>query len=228
MTAPRPPAAALDAHAAEGELEAGRDSVPVFQRFMERIGAFWTLGVLAVLIVAFGIAAPTLYTKAAWLATSSFAVEYLILAIGQTYVIVTSGIDLADGATLGFSAMAGSLLMENLLASHVSGGLASFVGILLMLATGAGIGLVNGLIITRVKLPPFIVTLGTLTAVTGATDLLNNGTEITNLPGFITTLGTANVLSGWLPVPVLIALALAVLFGLGLSRTRFGMRTYAI
>ncbi|MDA8290598.1 MAG: ABC transporter permease [Actinomycetota bacterium] len=228
MSAPAPRVAALDAQATEAELEAADDAVPLFQRFMERIGALWTLGVLAVLVVAFGIAAPTLYTKAAWLATSSFAVEYLILAVGQTYVIVTSGIDLADGATLGFSAMAGSLLMANLLGSHVAGGLASFLGILLMLATGTGIGLVNGLIITRVRLPPFIVTLGTLTAVTGATDLLNNGTEITNLPGFITTLGTTSVLSGWLPVPVLIALALAVVFGLGLSRTRFGMRTYAI
>lgn len=204
------------------------DRVPWFQRFMERIGALWTLGVLAVLVVAFGTAAPTLYTKAAWLATSSFAVEYLILAIGQTFVIVTAGIDLADGATLGFSAMAGALLMENLVGAHVAGGLTAVAGVLLMLASGAGIGLLNGLIITKMKLPPFIVTLGTLTAVTGATDLLNNGTEITTLPGFITSLGTKSVLSGWLPVPVLIALALAALFGLVLSRTRFGLRTYAI
>ena len=202
--------------------------IPWFQRFMERIGALWTLGVLVVLIVAFGAVAPTLYTKAAWLATASFAVEYLILAIGQTFVIVTAGIDLADGATLGFSAMAGSLLMANMLGSHDSGGLTVAAGILLMLATGAGIGLLNGLIITKMKLPPFIVTLGTLTAVTGATDLLNNGTEITNLPGFITTLGTASVISGWLPVPVLVALALAFVFGLVLTRTRFGLRTYAI
>lgn len=204
------------------------DAVPWFQRFMERIGALWTLGVLAVLVLAFGAVAPTLYTKAAWLATSSFAVEYLILAIGQTFVIITAGIDLADGATLGFSAMAGSLLMENLLGQHVAGGLTATVGILVMLGTGAGVGLVNGLIITKMKLPPFIVTLGTLTAITGATDLLNNGTEITNLPNFVTTLGTTSVLSGWLPVPVLIALGLAVVFSLVLSRTRFGLRTYAI
>lgn len=206
----------------------GADGVPWFQRFMERIGALWTLGVLAVLIIAFGAVAPTLYTKAAWLATSSFAVEYLILAIGQTFVIVTAGIDLADGATLGFSAMAGSLLMENLIGSHTSGGLTAVSGVLLMLATGAGIGIFNGVVITKMKLPPFIVTLGTLTAITGATDLLNNGTEITTLPGFVTSLGANSVLSGWLPIPVLIALALAVIFSLVLSRTRFGLRTYAI
>jgi ribose transport system permease protein len=212
----------------EAPLEDEKNYVPWFQRFMERIGALWTLGVLALLIVAFGIAAPDLYTKAAWLATSSFAVEYLILAIGQTFVIVTAGIDLADGATLGFTGMAGSLLMSSLIGQHVSGGLTTVAGIALMLATGAGIGVFNGLIITKMKLPPFIVTLGTLTAITGATDLLNNGTEITSLPNSIPALGSDSVLSGWLPWPVLIALALAVGFSLLLTRTRFGMRTYAI
>jgi ribose transport system permease protein len=203
-------------------------AVPWFQRFMERIGAFWTLGVLILLIIAFGVVAPSLYTKAAWLATSEFAVEYLVLAIGQTFVIITAGIDLADGATLGFSAMAGSLAMQNLIGQNFPSGLTVVTGIALMLATGAGIGLLNGLIITKMKLPPFIVTLGTLTAVTGATDLLNNGTEITTLPNWVTNLGSASVLSGWLPVPVLIALALALIFGLLLARTRFGLRTYAI
>lgn len=213
---------------AEPAIPEEKDYIPWFQRFMERIGPLWTLGVLIVLIVAFGIAAPTLYTKAAWLSTSGYAVEYLVLAIGQTFVIVTAGIDLSDGAALGFSAMAGSILMQNLLASHTSGGLAALAGVALILAAGAGIGFVNGLIVTRVKLPPFIVTLGTLTAITGATDLLNNATEVTNLPAFVTNLGTASVFSGWLPIPVLIALALAVVFGLLLSRTRFGLRTYAI
>ena len=86
-----------------------RDAVPAFQRFMERIGNFWTLGVLLLLIVIFGIAAPSLFTKAAWLSTSSYAVEYLILAVGQTFVIITAGIDLSDGAILGFAGMAGAL-----------------------------------------------------------------------------------------------------------------------
>jgi ribose transport system permease protein len=208
--------------------EAPQDAVPAFQRFMERIGAFWTLGVLILLIVIFGIAAPSLYTKAAWLSTSSYAVEYLILAVGQTFVIVTAGIDLSDGATLGFAGMAGALLMEHMLNSHSSSTLTSVAGIAAMLASGIVIGVGNGLLITRIKLPPFIVTLGTLTAVTGFTNLLNNGTEITTLPSFISNLGTASIFSGWLPIPVLVALVVAVVFGLILARTRFGLRTYAI
>jgi ribose transport system permease protein len=204
------------------------DSVPGFQRFMERIGPLWTLGVLALLIAIFGILSPDLFTKAAWLSTSSYAVEYLILAVGQTFVIITAGIDLADGATLGFSAMAGSVLMDNLLTSHTSTGLTTIAGVAVMLGVGAAIGLFNGLIITRLKLPPFIVTLGTLTAITGATDLLNNGGEVTNLPPWVVNLGTDSVLGGWLPIPVLVALVIAIIFGLILARTRFGVRTYAI
>jgi ribose transport system permease protein len=179
-------------------------------------------------ILVFGIAAPTLFSKAAWLSTSNYAVEYLILAVGQTFVIITAGIDLSDGAALGFSGMAGALVMEHLVNANSSSAVTVILGILVMLAAGAAIGMLNGLLITRIKLPPFIVTLGTLTAITGATSLLNNGTEITTLPSWISSLGTASILSGWLPIPVLIALAVAVVFGLVLARTRFGMRTYAI
>jgi ribose transport system permease protein len=204
------------------------DAVPVFQRFMEKIGPLWTLGVLVLMILIFGAVAPTLFSKAAWLSTSSFAVEYLILAVGQTFVIITGGIDLADGAVLGFSGMAGALLMEHMLNNHVAGGLATWVGVIVMIAVGGVIGVINGVIITRVKLPPFIVTLGTLTAITGATDLLNNGTEITTLPNGVVNLGTDRILDGWLPIPVVIALLVALVFGLLLARTRFGVRTYAI
>jgi ribose transport system permease protein len=204
------------------------DTSPPFQRFMESIGQFWTFGVLLVLILIFGIAAPTLFTKQAWLSTSEFAVEYLILAVGQTFVIITAGIDLSDGATLGFSGMAGALLMEHMMGNGTGGTATVVLGIAAMLAAGGAIGVLNGLLITRVKLPPFIVTLGTLTAITGGTDLLNNGTEITNIPSFVGSLGSASIFDGWLPIPVLVALGVAVVFGLILSRTRFGLRTYAI
>ncbi len=202
--------------------------VSAFQQFMERIGAFWTFGVLILMVVIFGFVAPEIYTKAAWLATAGYGVEYLILAVGQTFVILTGGIDLADGATLGFSAMAGSLVMSNLLNHHSSGTEAMTLGIIVMLVMGTFIGFVNGVIITKMKIPPFIVTLGMLTAITGGTDLLNNGAEVTNLPGAMSTLGTVTIFSGWVPIPVLIALIVALVGGVVLIRTRFGMRTYSV
>jgi ribose transport system permease protein len=220
-----PPAVAETEPAGAGEPQ---DTVPLFQRFMERIGPFWTLGVLVLLIVAFGIEAPSLYTKQAWLSTSNYAVEYLILAIGETFVIITAGIDLSVGAMLGFSAMAGALLAQHMLGAHDASTLTTIVSILVMLGAGTALGLINGLLITRINLPPFIVTLGTLTGITGGTDLLNGGNEIATLPSPINALGTDSILNGWLPLPVLISIVLAIVFGLILARTRFGLRTYAI
>jgi ribose transport system permease protein len=225
-TGPTTPIAAAEPGASPQPTD--EDVVPFFQRFMERIGPFWTLGVLILLIIVFGILAPSLYSKQAWLSTSNYAVEYLILAIGETFVIITAGIDLSVGATLGFSAMLGSQLMEHMLGAHDGSAMVAILGVAVMLASGVAVGVLNGVLITRIKLPPFIVTLGTLTAITGATDLLNNATEITTLPPFVTALGSDSVLNGWLPLPVLISLVIAVVFGLILARTRFGLRTYAI
>jgi ribose transport system permease protein len=204
------------------------ETVPFFQRFMERVGPFWTLGVLIILILVFGFIKSSLYSKAAWQSTSSYAVEYLILAVGETFVIMTSGIDLSVGATLGFSGMLGADLMQHMIGAHDGSTEVAILGVAAILASGAAIGLLNGLLITRLKLPPFIVTLGTLTAITGATDLLTNATEITTLPNFVTNLGTDSILNGWLPWPVLISLIIAIVFGLILARTRFGLRTQAI
>jgi fructose transport system permease protein len=89
------------------------------------------------------------------------------LAIGQTLIILTAGIDLAVGAT----AILAMLVMANLAANNgVPGGLALLIGI----AVGTACGFLNGLLVTRLNLPPFIVTLGTLSIYT-AIGLLYSG-----------------------------------------------------
>jgi ribose transport system permease protein len=201
---------------------------PWFQRFIDQIGQFWTFGVLVVLVVIFGTIAPDMYSKQAWLSAAGYAVEYLVLAVGQTFVIITAGIDLSDGAIAGFSGMAGALLASHMIGNGNGGTFTVIAGIACMIAAGTAIGTLNGVLITRLKLPPFIVTLGTLTAITGATDLLHGGTEITNIPTWWGTFYQTSILGGWLPIPVLVALGVAVVFGAILARTRFGLRTYAI
>lgn len=193
----------------------------------ERIGGLWTLGVLIALIVAFGFVAHNFYSQANWLATSEYAVEYLMLALGETFVIVTAGIDLSVGATLGFSGMAGALLMADLLGSSSGSLPTTVVGIVVILAAGTVVGLVNGLLITKLHLTPFIVTLGILGMATGAIYLLNNGVEVSTVPSQFGKIGTT-VIAGWLPVPVLVTAGFCVLTWLLLARTRFGLRTYAI
>jgi ribose transport system permease protein len=93
-----------------------------------------------------------------------------ILAIGQTFVIITAGIDLSVGAVVGFT----SVIVAWLLAQ----GLPISVAILVTLAIGLGIGLFHGFSIVRLGLPPFIVTLATLTSLRGIGLLITNGSTI--------------------------------------------------
>lgn len=199
-----------------------------WRRITSHAGQWWTVGVLVVLVLIFAALEPRFLSRESWLATSEFAVEFLLLGIGQTLVIVTAGIDLSVGAILGSSAMMSALVMQRLLADGVSGWATVAVGLLVSIVAGALIGALNGVLITKLKLAPFIVTLGTLTAFGGGVVfLLNNGTPISDVPPELASIGTT-VWLGWLPVPVVIAAVLALIFALVLSRSRFGLRTYAI
>jgi ribose transport system permease protein len=194
---------------------------------VDRIGDFWIVGILGLMVVAFGVLNSELFSKGAWLSISNYSVEFLLLAVGQTFVIITGGIDLSDGAVLGFTGMVSGWVMQEMLYSHVGDLLTTVVGFVVALVLGALIGFMNGYLITRLKLPPFIVTLGTLTAVGAAPALINGGTEVSNLPPQIGAIGTGSI-GGWIYTTFLVAVAMCVLFGLYLHRTRFGLRTYAI
>ncbi|MGO9658309.1 MAG: ABC transporter permease [Acidimicrobiales bacterium] len=194
---------------------------------VDRVGDLWIVGVLALMVVVFGLLNSELFTKGAWLSISNYSVEYLLLAVGQTFVILTGGIDLSDGATLGFTGMVAGAVMQSMLGSHDGDVITTVVGFAVAIALGALIGFVNGFLIIRLKLPPFIVTLGSLTAIGAAPSLINGGVEVSNLPPQINTIGTS-ALGGWLYTTFLVAVAAAVVFGLLLHRTRFGMRTFAI
>jgi ribose transport system permease protein len=215
--------------ASDEESEGGnRDRLRRAAQFLDRHDQWWTVGVLVLVVVIFGILAPDFFTKAEWVATSEYAVEYLMLALGQTFVIATAGIDISDGAALGFSAMAAAVLMAALLNGHM-GSLAVFViGIVAGVAAGAAVGWVNGIAITKLKLTPFIVTLGMLGIATGATYILNGGSQVVTLPSQLATLGSSVLLGGWVPAIVLVAAVFTALMWLLLRRTRFGLRTYAI
>lgn len=210
------------------EEEDSRERLRKAAQFVDRHDQWWTAGVLVVVIIIFGILAPHFFSKAEWQATSEYAVEYLLLALGQTFVIATAGIDLSDGAVLGFSAMATSVLMASLLSGHMASGLVFVIGIVVGIATGAAVGLLNGVLITKLKLTPFIITLGTLGIATGATYLVNNGNQVVNLPSQLTSLGDSMLLGGWLPSIVLVTAVFTAAAWLLLRKTRFGMRTYAI
>jgi ribose transport system permease protein len=199
------------------------------QVVVNKLGRWWMFLILVLLIVVFGLINHDVFTKAAWLATAQFAVEYLVLSVGETFLMITGEIDISNGAILGFSGLAGALVMTHLTAHHVGVGLTSAIGIVTMLLVGCAVGFINGFIRIRFNVPSFIVTLGMMLAIGyGAVDLLDGGQEVGSFPSPINTLGTKVILGGWVPLPVLVALVLGLVFGLMLQRTRFGLHTYML
>ena len=153
------------------------------------------------------------------------AAVLLVLATGLTFIIVTAGIDLSVGAVLVFSSVVSAKLM-NAIGGETWGVL--LVGLACALASGAAWGTLNGILVTKARIPSFIVTLGTLGMALGAALLITGGVDERNVPfKLVTTIGTGQLFDQ-VPYLVLIAAAVAIVFGVVLAQTRFGRYTYAI
>src|SRR5579875_2431603 len=201
---------------------------PWWRRSHAKKSDLWIAGVLAAIVAGFSIASPYFLTRANWLNTSDTATEVLLLAVGETFVICTGGIDLSVGATLGLSGTAGAWVMAHgFPAASGAAPLAVTAGIVCALLIGCAIGVLNGLLVARADIPPFVVTLGTLGIGTGLAYLLNNGQEISSIPASVAVIGNTN-LGGWLPIPVAVTAVITIWCGILLARTRFGAYTLSI
>ncbi|MBI1353521.1 MAG: ribose ABC transporter permease [Acidobacteria bacterium] len=141
-----------------------------------------------------------------------------IMALGMTLIIVSGGIDLSVGAILAFSGVAGTMAM--------AGGQPIWIGLLVGVVCGTAWGLLNGLLTTTLRIPPFIVTLGTLGIARGVTLILSGGLPITGLPPELAFLGEGMVFG--VPFVLLVLLATAGLVHVTLDKTKLGRYTYAI
>ncbi len=141
-----------------------------------------------------------------------------IVSIGMTLVILTGGIDLSVGSILALSAVISAALMKN--------GLAVPWAVLTAFAIGAGLGLINGLMITRGRIPPFIATLGMLTVARGLALMYTQGQPVTGLPPSFRYIGAGTL--GSLPMPIVVAAATFIAGIILLRQTRFGEYIYAI
>ncbi len=196
-----------------------------------RRGAFrelWMGLFLLALIIGFGIKAPAFFSRASWLNTSNTGLEVLLVALGETYVVCTAGIDLSVGANLGFSAMVGAWVMSHFftIGTGTDVGVV-IVGFAVTLLVGVLIGAVNGALVAWADVPPFVVTLGTLGMATGLALLVDNGQEISSIPTSVAKIGNANI-GGWIPVPVAAGAAITLLLAFVLAKTRFGIHTLSI
>ncbi len=149
----------------------------------------------------------------------------LVVAVGQTFVIITAGIDLSVGSVLVFSGVVAAKMME-----AVGGDSAGvlLLGLGAALASGLGWGLVNGVLVAKAKVPPLIVTLGTLGMALGSALLITDGVDAREVPfRLVTGIGTGR-LFGEIPYLVVIAAGVALAGGIVLSTTRFGRYTMAV
>ncbi|MHC4617328.1 MAG: ABC transporter permease [Planctomycetota bacterium] len=146
-----------------------------------------------------------------------------IIAIGMTSVIISAGIDLSVGSMLAFAGMVGAYTMIITGGTDPQGG-ALFAGTIAGIAAGTVCGLVNGVLITKLRLQPFIVTLGSMSAFRGISYVMNNG-EPYNVPSY-KYLGEGLLLG--IPVSVLIFAVIIVIASFVLRYTRLGRYTYAI
>ena len=213
------------------EQEAGRT------RSFATLSSVLILGILTFLIVVF-----TILNGTAFLNFGNFvniavdASVLLLLAVGMTFVIITAGIDLSVGSVLVLSSVVGGQVMVALSGTDAQVQNYQFpnqaigipAGIAASLLTGLFCGLVNGFLITKLKMQPFIVTLGTLGIGLGLAQILTGGINVRFVPTAIQTQIGIREVFGFLPVPVLISLVVAVIAGVVLAKTGFGRHTYAI
>ncbi len=145
-----------------------------------------------------------------------------IAAFGESMVIIIGGIDLSVGAVMALSGLMGALALQ--------AGLSVPLAVVAGLLTGGLVGAVNGALVGKVRLPPFIVTLGTMSIARGITFGLTGGWPVRNLPQGFRMLGQYDLPLGplFLPSPVLFMLALAVLVSLLLGQTVVGRYIYTL
>jgi ribose transport system permease protein len=141
-----------------------------------------------------------------------------IIAFGQTFVMVSGGIDLSVGFSLGLS----GVIMAEFIKMNLPPGVAIISGLLISII----IGISNGLIITKFKLPPFIVTLGMAKIARGVMYVITRGYPIPVRDPFVIWIG--NAYAGPIPIMVIVMLILFVISAFGLGKTVFGLRTKAI
>ena len=188
-------------------------------RELRRMGP--VLGVLVLLLIALAVFVPTFYGPANLANVAQQSAQVGVVSVGMTFVIITAGIDLSVG-----SVMAGSSVLSGfLLTGHVPG----FVVILACLAVGAVCGGLNALLVSRMRIQPFVATLATSAIIGGLVMQSTNGTQLQVsliTDPLLTFMGSGSVVG--IPGPFIIFLGVALIAGGILRYTAFGRYVYAV
>lgn len=140
------------------------------------------------------------------------------IAVGMVILLVSGGLDLSVGSTLAFTGVVAGLAL--------SAGLPAFLAILLSLIAAFAVGLTNGLLIAKLKMNPFIITLGMMITIRGLLLVIAGGRAVLNLPPSFTVIGQGR-LAG-IQYPIIVVVALTVIGDLLLRNTRFFRQNYYV
>ncbi|WP_137813378.1 ABC transporter permease [Gandjariella thermophila] len=189
------------------------------QRLGDLVSQAAALAALIVIAVVLSILSPRFLS---YLNLSEVVVEgavTAIIAVGATLVIVTAGVDLSVGSVAALSGVLGAMLMVD---AHLPWPLATVAGVLL----GGVAGLVNGALVSWVRLAPFIATLGMMGVARGLTFMSTGAVAVYGLPPGFNALGQGYL--GPIPVPAICLVGVIVVFAFIFTRTKLGRYAYAI
>lgn len=223
------------------------------QRVLAYVGERWSGFFLVLLLVVFSLVARNFFAVRNFSNILYFATIYLLLAAGETFVIITGGIDLSVGFVMGLVMVVAAIVMRDMHAAGIPVIYCMIAGSAAGLVVGIFPGLINGLLVARFRVPPFIATLGMYGVANGLTLNLCKGFPIYFVPPRVERIGNSFVayflpgrgfsffrrppdmapedlrnLVGIIPVTVLISAIVLAVFAFILIRTKFGRHTFAI
>ena len=213
-----------------------RPAQPQSARIGELLFRLRALVALLVLMVVFTALSPAFLSSGNLMILVKHVAINAILAVGMTFVILTGGIDLSVGSVAGLAGIvAGGLIGAGLTLPALGVVVYFNVWLVIVIAAsvGAAVGALNGLLISRFSVAPFIATLGTMYVARGAALLISNGATFPNLLGKAELgntgfpwLGSGTVLM--IPVPIWLLVAIGAIGAFVATRTPFGRQVYAI
>jgi ribose transport system permease protein len=205
---------------------AGLRGHPLVRRTLAA-GETWVFAALIIMMAIFtGLSPGKFLTLNDLSLNAQTTAPFLLMAVGETFVIITAGIDLSVGFVLVLcGVVAGEYYLSNGGANAGVGTI--WVGAILGLATGAAFGALQGVAVAKLKIPPLIATLMGLGIAEGLSYLITGGHDLPSVPNtLVSSIGTGSIAGvQWL---IVISFLATLLFGLILALTRFGRYTYAI
>ncbi|MFN8371260.1 MAG: ABC transporter permease [Anaerolineae bacterium] len=228
------------------------------ESLIEFVARSWSYLFLLGMIIFFSLTGQGFFSVRNFSSVFVTSTLVMLMAIGQTFVVITAGIDLSIGWTVGLASVISARTMRDLVDGGTDIGAAMVIGVVAGLLISLIPGIVNGILVARIKVPPFIATLGMYGIIRGAAFLLTDGQQVvgnlsSELRAALSTIGNGSLLfyiptrglqwfalppdleptelrqvSQLLPYPVLFTALVVIVFAFVLARTKFGRHTYVI